>query len=58
MPQKIESLYYGDKRLDTLADAITDMIFDRVGGQDVPLVAVIGVLEQIKLNLLLAYEED
>jgi hypothetical protein len=58
MPQKIEHLYDGDKRLDTLADAITDLIYDRAGGQDVPLVAVIGILEQIKFNLILTHQED
>jgi len=49
--EKIQPLYNGDKRLDALALAIEDLIYERVGGQDVPIVAVMGVLERLKLKL-------
>ena len=48
----IETLYYGDKRLDNLGQAIMDLIHERVGGQDIPYVSVVGVLELIKSRLL------
>lgn len=52
MPIKLEPLYFGDKRLDTLKDAIMEEIYDRCGWQDIPLVAVIGTLRAIEHELL------
>ena len=45
--EKVEPLYFGDRRLDNLQDAIRDLIYDRVGGKDVPVVAVMGILQRL-----------
>ena len=50
---KVKNLYGGDMRLDTLDKAITDLIYERVGGQDIPIVSVVGVLGKIRLKLLM-----
>ena len=48
--EKAEHLYNGDRRLDSLEEAIEDLIYERVGGLDVPVVAVMGILERLKIK--------
>ncbi len=55
---KITELYAGDKRIDTLEDAIVDCIYERVGGTDITLVAIIGTLESVKYKLVKAIQDD
>ena len=50
--EKVESLYFGDKRLDVLFDFLYDEICARAGGQDIPTVSIIGLLERLKYVLL------
>nr|DAU13513.1 MAG TPA: hypothetical protein [Caudoviricetes sp.] len=46
-----ENLYYGDKRLDALHEAIMNEIYERAGGK-IPVLAVVGLLEKIKIELM------
>ena len=50
--KKVESLFFGDKRLDNLYDVLLQEIYDRAGGQDIPIVSVLGILDKIKQTLL------
>lgn len=47
-------LYYGDVRLDTLADAIEDkvyeMIYERIRDQKIPAILVLGILDRVKMR--------
>jgi len=45
-------LYDGDPRLDTLSERIGALIYETCGHCNIPLLAVVGVLEDIKLQLL------
>jgi len=47
-----ERLYFGDKRLDALYWALRDEIQERLGGQDIPAMTVVGVIEKIKLDII------
>lgn len=47
---KVESLYDGDKRVDTLLNAIDQLIHDR--SEDMPVVAIVGMLELLKLRYM------
>lgn len=50
--KKVESLFFGDKRLDVLYDTILQEIYERAGGQDIPIVSVLGILDRIKQTLM------
>lgn len=47
--KKVEDLYYGDMRCETLLQAIRDLIYER--GERLPVPAIIGILELLKLQL-------
>ena len=59
MKEKVEHLYFGDKRLDTLYEAVDEMIMDRCGGSDIPMLSVIGVLNRLiyRYNILMDGDE-
>lgn len=44
-------LFSGDIRLDKLSADIENLIYERAGGLNIPIVSVIGLLERIKLRL-------
>lgn len=48
----VENLYNGDMRLDNLENQLENAIYELCGGRDVPMLAVIGVLERVKWNLM------
>ena len=48
---KIESLYFGDMRLDALKRDIMEVIISRCEGQDIPIVTVVGILHMIQNDL-------
>lgn len=48
----VERLYFGDKRLDALYWALRDEIQERLGGQNIPAMTVVGVIEMIKLDII------
>ena len=58
MADKVESLYFGDMRLDNLEKDITEYIHNRVGGTDITYASVVGLLEKIKLKLLKQMSEE
>ena len=47
---KIEKLFEGDPRLQSLTDAIKELIYER--GVGLPVPAIIGVIEMVKLEIL------
>ena len=49
---KVERLFFGDKRLDNLYHALRDEIQERLGGQNIPAMTVVGVIEKIKLDII------
>jgi len=47
-----ESLYYGDKRLDSLLERLETALYDIAVDANIPTMSVVGVLELIKHRLL------
>lgn len=52
MQAEIEELYNGDMRIDNFKEALLEVIYDRCEKQKIPVVAVIGLLELIKAELV------
>lgn len=52
MNDKVEPLYYGDVRIDTLCSAIEGQIRDRLADHDIPVVVALGVLDVVRQRFL------
>jgi len=52
MTPEVESLYSGDMRYDSAADAIEQLIYDRFADKDIPIVAAVGLLELVQLRFM------
>lgn len=50
-PQPV-NLFNGDMRLETLYCKLREEIYERCSGTDIPVLAVVGVLEKIKLDII------
>lgn len=57
MTEKVEPLYFGDMRLQSLHERIEACV-DDLAGTDIPVLAVVGVLESVKADLLSRMRED
>ncbi len=53
---KIEKLFEGEKRCETLLDAILEVIYER--GEGLPIPQIIGVIELCKHSIIKKVEED
>lgn len=51
---KIVSFFDGDKRLETLYEAIETVIYER--GKGIPIASIFGILELLKIGILEAQE--
>jgi len=50
-----EPLYYGDKRIDALGEAIKNEVYNRCAGTNISAVTVIGLIEKVKLDLIMEF---
>lgn len=49
---QIANLFNGDMRMGKLGEAMRDLIYEHVGGQNIPVASVVGLLEIVKKRLI------